>query len=187
VRADRLWRSFRWGMTVEFIILDGRYDAKIAGENYLSPEQEQFLLDALKASPCVFKCIVNSAPFATLPDSTPENSDRWQQFTQRARIKQFIDDNAITGIVSITGDIHMSYVGRLELEPVTLADAIPEMLRHLGQHLARRQRLRRGAIPLHRGSPHGPDDHVRPRGRRDPRPRTSTRTAASPTRRPSSV
>ncbi len=127
VRADRLWRSFRWGQTVEFIILDGRYDAKIEGENYLSPAQEQFLLDTLKASPCVFKCIVNSAPFASLPESTPENSDRWQQFSQRARIKQFIDDNAITGIVSITGDIHMSYVGRLELDPVTLADAIPEI------------------------------------------------------------
>jgi phosphodiesterase/alkaline phosphatase D-like protein len=126
VREDRLWRSFRWGDTVEFIILDGRYDAKIAGENYLSPEQEQFLLDTLKASPCVFKCLVNSAPFATLPASTPENSDRWSQFAQRARIKQFIDDHAITGVVSITGDIHMSYVGRLELAPVTLSDAIPE-------------------------------------------------------------
>lgn len=126
VRADRLWRSFRWGKTVEFIILDGRYDAKTEGENYLSPEQEQFLLDALKASPCVFKCIANSAPFASLPDSTPENDDRWQQFAQRARIKQFIDDNAITGVVSITGDIHMSYVGRLEPGPVTLSDAIPE-------------------------------------------------------------
>lgn len=126
VRADRLWRSFRWGLTVEFIILDGRYDTKTEGENYLSPAQEQFLLDTLKASPCVFKCIVNSAPFATLPDSTPENGDRWQQFSQRARIKQFIDDNAISGIVSITGDVHMSYVGRLELDPVTLSDKIPE-------------------------------------------------------------
>jgi len=126
VRADRLWRAFRWGKTVEFIVLDGRYDAKTAGENYLSPAQEQFLLDTLKASPCVFKCIVNSAPFANLPASTPENDDRWSQFSQRARIKQFIDDNAITGIVSITGDIHMSYVGRLELAPVTASDAIPE-------------------------------------------------------------
>lgn len=126
VRADRLWRSFRWGDTVEFIILDGRYDAKIEGENYLSPEQEQFLLDALAASPCVFKCVVNSAPFAMLPESTPENDDRWQQFAQRARVKQFIDDHGITGVVSITGDIHVSYVGTLELAPATASDAITE-------------------------------------------------------------
>ena len=89
-------------------------------------EQEQFLLDALKRSPCVFKCVVNSAPFATLPADTPENEDRWQMFAQRARVKQFIDDHKITGIVSITGDIHMSYVGRLELAPVTPSDAIVE-------------------------------------------------------------
>lgn len=126
VRADPLWRSFRWGDTVEFILLDGRYDAKTEGENYLSPAQEQFLLDALKSSPCVFKCVLNSAPFATLPDSTPENADHWAKFAQRARIKQFIDDNMITGVVSITGDIHTSYVGRLELAPVTASDAIVE-------------------------------------------------------------
>lgn len=126
VRADKLWRSFRWGDTVEFIVLDGRYDAKTVGENYLSPEQEQFLLDALKNSPCVFKCVANSAPFARLPDSAPENSDRWQQFAQRARIKQFIDDNGITGVVSITGDIHVSYVGRLEPAQATASDAILE-------------------------------------------------------------
>lgn len=124
--SDRLWRSFRWGDTVEFIVLDGRWDTKTEGENYLSPEQEQFLLDALKSSPCVFKCVVNSAPFATLPADTPENEDRWLMFAQRARIKQFIDDHKITGIVSITGDVHMSYVGRLELTPVTPSDAIVE-------------------------------------------------------------
>jgi len=126
VRADRLWRSFRWGDTVEFIVLDGRYDAKTEGDNYLSPEQEQFLLAALAASPCVFKCLVNSAPFATLPADTPENEDRWQMFAQRARIKQFIDERKISGVVSITGDIHMSYVGRLEPTPVTPSDAIVE-------------------------------------------------------------
>mgnify|MGYP002777732866 CR=1 FL=1 len=126
VRADRLWRSFRWGDTVEFIVLDGRWDAKIAGENYLSPEQEQFLLDALKASPCVFKCIVNSAPFASLPASAPKADDRWPAFAQRARIKQFIDDHQITGVVVIAGDLHISYVGRIEPAPATLSDAITE-------------------------------------------------------------
>lgn len=135
--VDRLWRSFRWGDTVEFIVLDCRSERQAPASGvYLGEQQFAFLLDRLKNSPCTFKCIVNSVPFArlNLPDDAPlidilvDPQDRWEGYvTQREALKAFVDEHELRNILWITGDVHMCYVGRIEREPSTPADGMWEV------------------------------------------------------------
>lgn len=115
--GDRLWNSFRWGQTVEFIVLDCRHERLPPKEGqYIGQEQLDFLLDRLANSPCRFKAIVNSVPFATLAGLFGED-DRWEGHpAQRDEVRTFIDDNGIEGVVWLTGDLHQCYVGRTEAD-----------------------------------------------------------------------
>lgn len=135
--ADPLWRSFRWGDTVEFIVLDCRYERQPPETGvYIGEEQLAFLLDRLRNSPCHFKCIVNSVPFArlNLPDDLPlieqlvSPEDRWEGYvTQRAEIQAFVDEHEIRNVLWITGDVHMCYVGQVELDPTTRGESMWEV------------------------------------------------------------
>lgn len=135
--VDPLWRSFRWGDTVEFIVLDCRSERQALETGaYLSDEQFAFLLDRLENSPCHFKCIVNSVPFArlNLADDLPlidvlvNPDDRWEGYvTQRAELQAFVDAHELRNILWITGDVHMCYVGQVELDPATLGESMWEI------------------------------------------------------------
>lgn len=135
--VDPLWRSFRWGDTVEFIVLDCRYERQPPETGiYLGEAQLAFLLDRLANSPCHFKCVVNSVPFANL--GLPEDNalfnqlvnplDRWQGYaTQRAEVQAFVDANDVRNVLWITGDVHMCYVGQVDSEPATYAEGMWEV------------------------------------------------------------
>jgi phosphodiesterase/alkaline phosphatase D-like protein len=135
--VDHLWRSFRWGDTVEFIVLDCRSERQSPQTGvYLGDEQFAFLLERLRNSPCKFKCIVNSVPFArlNLPDDSPliqqlvDPEDRWEGYvTQRDTLKAFVDEHQLRNIVWITGDVHMCYVGRIESDPSSPAERMWEI------------------------------------------------------------
>lgn len=134
---DPLWRSFRWGDTVEFIVLDCRSERQGPESGvYISDGQFQFLLDRLQDSPCHFKCIVNSVPFSrlNLPEGRPlgdllvDPADRWEGYvTQRAQLQAFVDDNDLHNILWITGDVHMCYVGQVDADPTTAGESMWEV------------------------------------------------------------
>jgi alkaline phosphatase D len=117
----RIWRSARWGDTVEVFVLDCRSERKpstIFGsepQQYISPEQLAWLTTGLAASPCAFKLIMNSVPITNMPsvwDLYP--TDRWEAYaTQRSEVLQFIDTNAITGVLWVAGDFHLAFVSNV--------------------------------------------------------------------------
>lgn len=112
----RLWRSFRWGKTVEFIMLDSRYerDRPTTGQ-YLSDEQMQWLKETLAASPCQFKVVGNSVPVTDMPPLFDvARNDRWEGYErQRDELLGFIDDLDLPDVYFIAGDLHLNFVARV--------------------------------------------------------------------------
>jgi alkaline phosphatase D len=118
---DRLWKSMRWGRTVEFFVLDCRSErlpsTRGTTDQYISRAQMDWLKGALMASPCVFKLIANSVPISDFPtafDLPSFQRDRWEGYPrQREEILRFIDDNAINGVLWISGDFHFASIGKV--------------------------------------------------------------------------
>jgi len=109
---DRLWRSYRWGDTLELFLLDCRSERRASAGEYLSPEQMTWLEDGLAGSPAMFKLIVNSVPITDLGPFG--QSDRWQGFPMdRDEILGFIAANAIPHVYWLSADIHISLIGAL--------------------------------------------------------------------------
>lgn len=112
----RLWRSFRWGRTAEIIVLDCRYERRPSQQQYISPEQMEFLKDRLLNSPCHFKIIMNSVPITNMPGVWDLAAfDRWEGYPgQRDELLAFIDDNLLTNVWFLSGDFHTCFVARIE-------------------------------------------------------------------------
>jgi alkaline phosphatase D len=117
---DRIWRSARWGRTVEVFVLDSRSERqpstrRTPGAIYLSPAQLDWLKTGLRNSPAVFKVIVNSVPITAMPsvwDFYPR--DRWEGYAaQREEILRFIEEEAIPGVLWIAGDFHLSFIATI--------------------------------------------------------------------------
>lgn len=118
----RFWDSFRWGLTVEFFVLDCRTERDPTSafsdqETYISRKQMDWLKASLAASPCAFKVILNSVPILGFTDVWPELMDRWQAYpTQRAELLDHIVDESINQVFFLTGDYHLAYTARLEAD-----------------------------------------------------------------------
>ena len=119
--SNRLWRSYRWGGTAEFFVLDSRTERKPSTREtpdaqYLSPEQLAWLQESLAASPAHFKVLLNSVPIANLTGNLwGGQADRWQGYAaQREKLLAFIDANDIKNVFFVAGDFHMGSVHRLE-------------------------------------------------------------------------
>lgn len=117
----QLWQSFRWGSTAEFFVLDCRTERKPSTldgtmQEYLSPAQMAWFKDALKASPCHFKVVLNSVPMVRFPDTFWANrNDRWQGYTAaREEILSFLEAQGLDNTWFISGDFHLGIVGRVE-------------------------------------------------------------------------
>lgn len=112
----RLWRSFRWGLTAEIIVLDCRYERRASQGLYMSADQLAFLQQRLLESPCHFKMVMNSVPITNMPLLWDLAAfDRWEGFPeQRSALLQFIDDNQIDNVWWLSGDFHVCFVSRLE-------------------------------------------------------------------------
>ena len=117
---DTLWRSFRWGQSVEFIMLDSRYERSPTKAGlYLSLEQMEWLKERLANSPCHFKVVCNSVPFTDLqPWFGIAASDRWKGYpAQRQEIIDFVNSENISNIYWVTGDIHTNFVSHIQPDP----------------------------------------------------------------------
>lgn len=132
----RMYRRFRAGANVEFFMLDGRQyrDPSVKAECNSNPDPYGFLLGPLsRRDDCVdlltdpartmlgaaqyewlttgllestaaVKFIVNNVPLSYVG---PYPYDRWDGYDgERRRLLEFIDQNAIDGVVFLTTDIH---------------------------------------------------------------------------------
>ena len=111
---DQLWRSVRMG-AVELFFLDCRSERKPSVDRYISPAQMEWLKAGLLSSTAMFKIIVNPVPITDMPLSWgPASFLRWEGYaTQRKEILKHIDDNEIPGLLWLSGDFHLSFVGQV--------------------------------------------------------------------------
>lgn len=121
VEEDRAWRSYRWGQTAEFFLLDLRMERKPSTRTtpdaqFISPEQLAWLKQGLTDSPCHFKVVLSSVPMSALPPpSWGGSADRWEGYAaQREALLSFIDAQALENVWFISGDIHVGTIMRLE-------------------------------------------------------------------------
>ena len=114
-----IWRSLRWGLTAELFVLDCRGErlpsTRGGTDTYLSRRQMDWLKAGLVASPAAFKLIMNSVPITDFPLAFDvARGDRWEGYpTQRTEILRHIDDNAVRGVLWISGDFHLASMGRV--------------------------------------------------------------------------
>jgi alkaline phosphatase D len=117
---DRIWKSRRWGRTLEIFVLDSRSERSRTAKvpRYLGPEQMKWLKDGLRKSPAKFKLIANSVPIGKFPPVFGMNrSERWEYYPEaRDEILGFIDGHNIPGVLWLSGDFHMASVGRVSPE-----------------------------------------------------------------------
>ncbi len=117
---NRLWRSYRFGRTVEVFVLDCRGERDLETMSYVSEEQMAWLLEGLSASECTWKVLINSVPIANFPeayDIRDLDMDRWEGFpAQRSRLLDHIADEDISGVLFVSGDLHHGSIGRVEAE-----------------------------------------------------------------------
>lgn len=114
---NRLWRSLRWGDSVEVFVLDTRGERKpstlLTSQEMLSLAQVLWLQQALQASPCRIKLIMNSVPISDFGFSA-FNTDGWRAYQrQRLEILRFIEDQNIRGVLWVAGDHHFASVGTI--------------------------------------------------------------------------
>lgn len=116
----RIWRSARWGKTLEVFVLDSRSGRMpstrtTAQAQYLAPDQFAWLEAGLQASPCAFKVIMNSVPITNMPNVwNVAPQDRWEGYpAQRDRILRFIDDHQIGGVLWVAGDFHLAFISKV--------------------------------------------------------------------------
>ncbi len=109
-----IWRSFRWGATLELVLLDCRYE--LTDEVLVSEAQLAFLLERLEQSDARFVCVASPKPFTDIASTAQlfaDNKDRWDGVPdQRQRVIDAIDARG-GGVIFVTGDIHMCYLGRV--------------------------------------------------------------------------
>ena len=117
---QRIWRSARWGKTVEVFVLESRSGRMPSTRTtpqaqYISPEQLAWLEAGLAASPCAFKVIMNSVPITNMPNLwNVAPQDRWEGYqAQRDRILSFIDTQQIGGVLWVAGDFHLAFISKV--------------------------------------------------------------------------
>lgn len=119
---DRLWRSYQWGNTAEFFVLDCRSERKPSTRSsksavYLSAAQMSWLKDRLKKSTAHFKVLLNSVPMTNMPAIWASTSDRWEGYkAQRQELLNHIENETIKNVWFLSGDFHVGFVGKVETQ-----------------------------------------------------------------------
>lgn len=122
VGSQQVWRSWRWGRSVEFFVLDCRTERRPSTANsqapeYLSLTQMAWLKEQLLASPCHFKVILNSVPITDMPDIPWDFAaeDRWEGYAlQRFELLEFIHSEQLRNVWFVSGDLHVCFVGQIQ-------------------------------------------------------------------------
>ncbi|MBK6919391.1 MAG: alkaline phosphatase D family protein [Deltaproteobacteria bacterium] len=86
---------------VEIFLLDDRYWRGL-DDSVIGDEQEEWLYDALADSDATFKLVVSGSQYTLL-----DHSDSWGVFPEaQTRLRQFIADHDVAGVVLLSGDVH---------------------------------------------------------------------------------
>jgi len=133
----RIWRSFRWGKTLELFVLDGRGERDPAGGEYVSAAQLAWLAEGLRASQAVFKLILSSCPIGRFPADTIDQwrspTDRWANPAYAAQRTQILDVcQEVGGVWWLSGDFHFGTVGRVEYPDTDRYPRVREILMGAG-------------------------------------------------------
>jgi phosphodiesterase/alkaline phosphatase D-like protein len=118
-----VWRGFRWGQTLELLLLDVRYE--LTADRYVSEAQLTWLVDRIASSPCRFVCIATPRPFSKITSSglSDDSADRWENYpADRDRLVAALDAPGAPRVIFVTGDIHMNYLGRASLSGEAVSD-----------------------------------------------------------------
>lgn len=118
---QRIWRSYPWGDTAEFFILDSRSEripsTRGRDDVYISRAQMDWLKASLAASPAHFKFILNSVPITDMPTLYIATGDRWEGYgAQREELLDWIVDEDVRNVWFLSGDFHIGMVSRVDNE-----------------------------------------------------------------------
>ncbi len=124
-KKKRLWRSFRWGRTLEIFVVDCRTERFLKRHRYISKAQEEWLIQGVQSSNAVFKFILNSRPigyFLNKPKKKPENAKapdedyRWTHpWVQKQRDRILKKMGTTAGVWWLSGDVHFGTTGWVNL------------------------------------------------------------------------
>lgn len=134
----RLQRNIAFGDLVDLVMIDARHWGR--SEPVRSPDdpaledpdrtilgfdQEAWLTEKLGASRAPWKLIGNQVMMAQL--TILYNADAWDGYpASRERLLSFIEGKELSGVVVLTGDIHMSWASELALDPLDPQSYDPE-------------------------------------------------------------
>lgn len=91
-----------WG-DLQIVLLDDRYYRGL-DDSILGDAQEQWLYDELLGADATFRFLITGSQW-----TTQGTDDSWGVYPEaQARVLQYIADNAISGVVLLSGDIHRS-------------------------------------------------------------------------------
>ena len=117
---DRIWKSARWGRTLELFVLDSRSESlpstRLTVGQYLSRAQMDWLKTGLQRSTARWKMVLNSVPIFTVPGASPSSGlGRWQGYpAQRNELLDFITSNDLRNVWFLSGDFHYGAVMTVE-------------------------------------------------------------------------
>ena len=129
-QTGKMYRKISNGSVCDVFVLDCRGERRSASGVYISSEQMDWLKSSLSESTTRFKFIMNSVPIIDFTDliGEVEAIDRWQGFPeQRTEILSHIEDNAIEGVLWLSGDFHFGLVA--QVSPTgSIGDSLMEVL-----------------------------------------------------------
>lgn len=112
------WQKFSYGQA-DFFMLDSRSQrdpahlsdspskSMLDGDHLGAAGQRDWLWNGLKNSQATWKFILSPVTF----NPTTKTNDAWGAYPdERAALLQFINDNHITGVVVLSGDLHMGAI-----------------------------------------------------------------------------
>jgi alkaline phosphatase D len=118
---DRLWRSYRWGKTAEFFVVDSRSERRpsTVGTDdpiYISHRQMDWLKRGIVNSPARYKVVLNSVPMAEMGELWNfAATDRWEGYRkQRDELVDHLVANEVEDVLFLSGDFHCGFVTRLD-------------------------------------------------------------------------
>lgn len=120
---QRLWRSFRWGKTLELFVLDCRNERHLKKRRYISKEQKEWLEQGLLKSEALFKFVLNSRPIGywtqkhrRKPKDNPDRPKEDYRWTTPWVVRQredILEKSArkVDGVWWLSGDVHFGTTG----------------------------------------------------------------------------
>jgi alkaline phosphatase D len=80
-------------------------DKSMLDGNEIADDQKDWLKDGLSNSTATWKFLISSV--TGNPTARLNANDAWRDFsTEREEIQDYIEDNSITGVIMLTGDLH---------------------------------------------------------------------------------